>query len=305
LNPDRTSFAGLVIQGTSATLEAVEVEGFAAYGAALSDSVVAWDSGSVEQVAVAAILSEASSVSLVGVTVAAGLPTTDAALSLLQAGVVAASGSSVSLSNVTVADLPGVGVLTDASTLAATELQVTRMGRAGIWFQNGVAGGDGLPALNLDHVAVTETTGIGLRCLRCSDLTLADATVDGLRPSVGVGEDLSRVTTSDGLQLVDFGGSMELVRVKLAGAERVSLLLDQATSDAEGQVRFDSVSLEPVAEALGLVSQSYTADVTGLDRTAAVAARDEAFAVSGAVLTVDRAVLSLPPYGPTPLGDDP
>lgn len=295
LDMERVPFAGLLSQRGAASLRAVEITGFAAYGAAFAASNITWVGGTIAQVLVAGVLSEGSRTALSDVTISGGLSATDATLALMQSGLAVIGGSTATLSDVTVAEVPGVGVLSDTSMLGASGLTVSRSGRAGLWFQRGVAGVEGAPALGLESVTVEEPTGIAVRCLECLDLSITDATISAIRPVVGVGDDLQREVTSDGLQFVDFGGFISLTRVTVGSAERVSLLLDRANAAGTGSATFAEVSLEPAANGLGLVSQSVSVDATGLQRTAEVTARDDAFAESGAVLKVDRSVFSLPP----------
>lgn len=280
-SPDETATFGLVLlQVASASLESVEVAGFALAGALIVESDLGLRGCS---------LSDNSQLGLFVVGGRAALDDVD--LSRTFAGmtlipVVAglfAGGADVSSTDLIVEDNQGLGLYhaggrvshvdlvvrdneeTAVSAHGCDEVVVTGAGTE--IARNGVAG-----------LFVTEAGRTELRGFRVTDTVLTPA-IYGETGLIEVG---------DGLELLRPAGPVELADLELAGSGRVQLLVDLG-GDAAVELRVEAVVVDGAGDQLGALLQGAPGHEgwdAELDRRGATEANDGAFEGSLPTLTV-------------------
>lgn len=293
-----SGYAGLATSRVAAVeITALDVRGFAQFGAVFAHSGVSWTGGTACGTLGVGIMFAGGSGTLDGVTICdvfAGLRIYWAS------GLVIAAGADVTTTDVTITRVEGVGVLQDGSTSGHLDVDVADNGFAGIWLQNG-AGTLAAPALRVSGAATTISAngGGGVIAVASTGIDLQDALIEQTTLLGKIVGETTLVMVGDGVQLVGSVTDVLLRSLTISDNGRIGILVDGAGMSLAGVVMQDVV-VSGGGEELGLLGQngSIAPDWSaGVTVTGAAAANDAAFSGTLDILVPAQAN-QLPSAGP-------
>ena len=269
---DDTATHGLVLTGVAdATLARVDVNGFAAFGGVIVDSVLSWRGGDVDHNLGTGLMVSGGDATLEDLTISH----TFRGFRLIPAyGLVAADGASVSTEGLVLLDNEEYGVLQDSSEVRHLNVQ---------------GSGNGAPAVWVQHSSYAEITGpnsliennrlAGVVAIESSNLTVTDATISGTI-SETMAYETRQVMVGDGIHLVDTATSVRLADLTLSANARVGLLLDSGDAPFAG-VDIANLRVDGSGTQLGAIAQGTAVPAdwdANIIRGAIIEANDGAFA---------------------------
>lgn len=274
-----TATHGLVIAGVAdATLKAVQISGFASFGALLAGSTTRWTDGGVTDTLGTALMVEGGAANLDGLTLCRML---QGVRLIPPYGAVFSAKANVQTMRVEVCDSEGFGLLHDDSVAKHTDLAGVDNSAAAVWLQN-VTGFEMTGSLERNGFA-------GLVAVRSSGLTIRDTRVSQTRKRVRIFDQRMTVEVGDGLQLVGTSQNVKLERVSASGNERVGVLFDLEGAVMEaGSVAGLELKDTP-SDALGIISQNGTTPMgwdDAVQRDPIALANDSAFAATLTIVGV-------------------
>jgi hypothetical protein len=260
---------GLVIVDSTAELRAIDIRGFAAFGALLVGSDVQWQGGEVERNVGAGIEAWAGQTTLEGIRLCGALQGTTPTEAYN--GVFGGDGR-VETTGLTVCEGDSYGLMHDGATAIHRNLVARDNGFAGVWAQNGASleiMGEGTELSRNGFAAVAAVREVEAR--------VEGATLEGTREGVALVGQTGSIEAADGLHLVDSAAVLRNMTVR--GNERIGLLFD-LQGGATSELQLQSVTVEGSGNALGAVAQNGNIDPQwdeGIERIGDVASNDQAF----------------------------
>ncbi|MFO0682094.1 MAG: right-handed parallel beta-helix repeat-containing protein [Sandaracinus sp.] len=255
-DPATLATYGVVVLGGHTTLERVDVRHLASAGVVCESAQLDLRSTIVVEnrgIAIELFDCEAdlASTEVYGTLDAPGLP---------GLGVVAAEGTVLTASALTVRDEPGIGVFVDASTATLTSPTIARLGQAGAYART-------MGTLDVQDGTFTAVAGaaiatVGAARLSVARTTIADTTPAPILTPGGAGS----TTMADGIHVAQDATTTTEVRIDdttLRNNERIGAVLDGAARPLD--VTLSGVRVEGTGEELGVVAQNVASLPAGWD----------------------------------------
>lgn len=294
-----TAAYGLALEATeAATLERVNVSGFASFGVVLRErtpegasaaGVLSWTGGTIAtNLGVGLYADGAVSLDLHGVTID---DTLSGQRGLPSYGAVVVDGVALTTTDLTLRDNDRYGLVQSAATAHHTALEATGNGDAALW----VGDSDGF---TIAGGSIRGNTFAGIVVNGSSGVTLEDLEVSGTAEALHMLGPWGAVRVGDGIQLVDTTEDVSLTRVLLADNTRVGLLVDLGDAEVSPLVLQD-VTVRAEGTSLGAIAG--TADQDTHDLTpGGPAGWDDGVTREGATAANDLAAASALDFAPAP-----
>ena len=279
--PNDTATHGIVLVNvTRADLTRVSSVGFAEFGALLVNSGVTWTEGGADRNLGTGIMSYGGSATLDGLTVCGTLQ----GLRLIPAyGIVLTNDTLTDTRGLTICDGQGYGALHAGARALHTDLVATGNTNAAVWLQD-----TDMFEINGSGSRLAGNAFAGVVVVDSTNVTVADATIDGTRSVTRVVGEVGTVQVGDGVQLVRSTASVFLRNLTLVGNERTGILAD-LNGGSSSDITFDAVSASATGTAYGVLAQGGTITAgwdTGVTRMGAAVTNDETFFASGSMLDI-------------------
>jgi hypothetical protein len=235
-----TATIGLYARDAVLTLSDVEVTGLASHGVVADRTELEWTGGAVRDVIGVGVLLREGSSSLTNVTVedvVSGLR------GVASYGVAATDGHALTSTSLAITGGERYGLVQLESTGTHTALAVRDQGDVGVWVERAsqFALSGGLSGNGFAGIVVTDSANVSLADARIETTRL-------VRRNVGT---FGALELGDGLHLMGANVGLDVRRVRLAGNERVGVLLDLATT-----ARFEQVEVDAAGDAFGALAGS-------------------------------------------------